>query len=281
MGAAVKVDVEENVQIIRVPSLVDKEAVANFAKQVPRWLLDPSILHVFDFANASFLNAEIYKVVIAYRRALIKNSKHFASVGLLPHFQQEINQLGLNQAFNSVKDVHQAKLQAGLLDPSKSAPKIGSAVLNPFIEGTVSALKIQAGLEIKTGKPHLKNDTEPVCEIAGVITMNNPVMPGSIAICFPKAVFLGLYESMVGEKHGEITAEIQDGAGELLNIIYGHAKAKLKAEGHAFEMAIPAILVGEKLKMQIGERGRAVIIPFECVHGSFYLEVYFKKLSNV
>jgi len=139
-------------------------------------------------------------------------------------------------------------------------------------------LETQANVKLEVGKPYLKTGNEPDIVIAGVITMNNAELPGSIALCFPKPSFLSIYEQMVGEKHDDVNAEIQDAAGELLNMIYGHAKTKLKAGGFAIDMAIPVILVGEKLKMQVGERGKSIMVPFSSASGPFFLEIYFKKL---
>lgn len=283
MGAAkFESKIENGVQLIRTPTMLDKNVVTAFEASMNQWLLDPSTLHVFDFAGTVTIDPAFYRFIGAYRRQLAKADKFLVSLNLKESLHREIVVAGMGQAFNSMESMDRARAHAGLPGAGGSAPpkpqRIDSAIISHFVEGTVSALQIQASLPVKGGQPHIKSPETPLSEIAGVITLNNPQMPGSIAICFPKPVFLGIYEAMVGEKHTEISQEIQDAAGEILNIVYGHAKAKLAEKGIKFEMAIPVVLVGEKLRMQMGQSGKSIILPFECKFGRFHIEVYFKKV---
>ena len=276
MSAAEALD--KNVQIFRIPNLIDGTQVDQLERQTAQWLLEPAVVHIFDFTDVLVIDPKFFRLIAVYRRTLIKNGKFLSSIGLRPELIFSVTQLGLGQAFGAVETIDKAKQAAGLGLGPKPKTKIDSNVLSPFIEGTMNTLQTQASLKVETGKPFIKDGTEPQITIAGVITMNNAELPGSIALCFTTPVFLGIYESMVGEKHTEITPDIQDAAGELLNIIYGFAKTKLRAGGIAVDMAIPVILAGEKLQMQIGDRGKSIIIPFTCEYGPFHLEVYFKKL---
>ena len=275
MGAAEAID--KKLKVFKIPSIGDEAQVDALERQTVQWLLEPAPLHVFDFEDVLTIDPKFYRLIAVYRRTLLKNGKHLSSIGLRSQLIFEVTQIGLGPTFAAVESLDKAKQAAGLDGAPKPKPKIDSVVLTPFIEGTINTLQTQAELKIQTGKPFIKDGTEPEIAIAGVITMNNAQLPGSIAICFTTPVFLGIYESMVGEKHTEITADIQDAAGELLNMIYGFAKTKLRAEGIAFDMAIPVILAGDKLKMSMGVRGKSIIIPFECVYGRFHLEVYFKR----
>lgn len=274
MGAAEVLD--KDVLVQRLPNLIDEASVQSVERQTAQWLLDPAVLHVFDFSDVLVIDQRFYRVISVYRRTLTKNGKHLASIGLRPNLLVTASQMGLSATFGAVDNIEKAKQLAGLIG-AKPKMKIDSGTLSPFIEGTITTLETQASVKVQTGKPFIKNGTEEPVAIAGVITMNNAELPGSIALCFSTKVFLGIYESMVGETHTEISAETQDAAGELLNIIYGFAKTKLKADGFAIDMAIPVIMSGEKLQLQIGEKGKSIIIPFTCVYGTFHLEVYFKK----
>ena len=271
------VTADKNVHLIKLPKSVDASNVESFERETAQWLLDPAILHVFDFADTIMIDQKFFRVISVYRRSLVKNGKFLASINMRADLIFTVSQMGMSAAFNPVDSLDKARVQAGLSGGAKPKMKLDTGILTPFIEGTINTLQTQANVPITTGKPFIKDGKELPIAIAGVITMNNAEMPGSIALCFSKEVFLGIYESMVGEKHEEITAETQDAAGELLNIIYGHAKTKLKAGGFTIDMAIPVILAGEKLTMQIGERGKTIVVPFECPYGAFYLEIYFKK----
>ena len=270
--------------VIPTPPIIDANNVGQIEAQTAQWLLNPAPLHIFDFAATSAIHSKFFRIISVYRRALNKNGKHFASINLKADLVFQINQMGLDHVFNVVDNVAKAMRQVGISEnavaspAARTAPKLDLNILNPFIEGTVNVLETQANVKIQVGKPHLKTGSESDVAIAGVITMNNSELPGSIALCFPKPTFLSIYEQMVGEKHEDVSEETQDAAGELLNMIYGHAKTKLKAGGFAVDMAIPVIMVGDKLKMQVGEKGKSIVVPFTSASGPFFLEIYFKKL---
>jgi len=98
-----------------------------------------------------------------------------------------------------------------------------------------------------------------------------------MALCFQAATFLKIYNSMVGEEAKEITAEIQDGAGELINIIYGQAKTILNKNDYKLEMALPTVLVGEKLKIRHQGRAQTIVVPFESDAGPMFIEVMVER----
>lgn len=284
MGAAKKIQqasAGDDVEIIRMPVMLDKTALPEFESNCVKWMDAPESLIVFDFADTVKMDQHFFRSITVFRRGLLKNGKHLASVNLREELNVMVERAGLSDAFNVVTDIEHAKRKAGLTSSArieKAAPPIDSNILGRFIEATLGTLKIQCNMEASAKAPFIKNQQQPGIEIAGVISVDNGKTAGSIALCFPASVFLGVYESMVGEKHGSITQEIQDGAGELLNIIYGNAKAKLVEQGMKLNMAIPVVVVGEKLSMHTGEPGRAMIVPFECKYGAFHIEVSFKKV---
>src|SRR5688572_11064834 len=98
-------------------------------------------------------------------------------------------------------------------------------------------------MAVKNGKPFLKGSgPSPSMDIAAVIGLTSKSFNGSVAICFPKAVFLMIMEKLLGETHKDIDKELEDGASELLNIIFGQAKKVLYAKGYAIERAVPTIV---------------------------------------
>jgi chemotaxis protein CheX len=97
---------------------------------------------------------------------------------------------------------------------------------------------------------------------------------GSIALCFPAGVFIKIYNAMLGETTTEITQESEDAAGELLNIIFGQAKAILNnKKGYTIRSAIPTVLSGQKLRVHSLSPDNTIMLPFETPHGIFHIEV--------
>ncbi|MGZ3711078.1 MAG: chemotaxis protein CheX, partial [Bdellovibrionota bacterium] len=154
------------------------------------------------------------------------------------------------------------------------APKMDVKFLNPVIEGTVEAIKVQCSTEVTPGKISIKKpgDLFPV-EIAAVLGIMSPSFNGSIAICFPKATFLTLMEKVLGERFTEITKDLEDGAGELLNIAFGHAKRELNELGYGIEKAIPTIVRGSAIEVRHMTPSPTLILQFDSGAGKFHVEM--------
>jgi chemotaxis protein CheX len=156
----------------------------------------------------------------------------------------------------------------------KPVPKVDVKFLNPFITGAMETLKIQCSTEVRAGKPSIKKDDDQfVVDIAGVLGIVSPVFNGSIALCFPQATFLAVMGRMMGETFTEITRDLEDGAGEMLNIIFGHAKRELNELGYGIEKAIPTVVRGQDLKLKHLSAGPTMMLPFETDVGNFHMEI--------
>jgi chemotaxis protein CheX len=144
----------------------------------------------------------------------------------------------------------------------------------PFVDGTINVLKIQCHLEPVPGKPFLKGtQPQPKFEIAGVIGVTSPRFSGNITICFPASVYLTLMSNMLGEKFETITEELQDGAAELLNIIFGSAKTVLNQQGHVIQKAIPTVITGSGLQTTYSGGNQVIVLPFNMACGDLYIEI--------
>jgi chemotaxis protein CheX len=144
----------------------------------------------------------------------------------------------------------------------------------PFIDGTKNTLKIQCRLEAVPEKPFLKKGGPKVLfDIAGVIGLTSKAFTGSIALCFPKSVFLALMSNMLGEKFAEITDDMQDGAAELLNMIFGQAKIVLNDAGYEIKKAIPTVIKGNQIETQHLSSGPVIVLPFRTEAGVFHVEI--------
>jgi len=144
----------------------------------------------------------------------------------------------------------------------------------PFVDATIKTLKIQCNLDATHEKPYIKG-TKPQQEydLAAVIALTSNAFNGTITLSFPKNTFLGVMANMLGEKYTEISAELEDGAAELLNIIFGQAKLALTEQGYSVEKAIPTVIRGAGLKTKIVASQPVIVLPFVTAAGSFEIEV--------
>ena len=155
-----------------------------------------------------------------------------------------------------------------------AAKPLDPSFFRPFVEGTLNTLKVSCAVEATPDKPFIKGmRDQPEFEIAGVIGLTSASFTGSITLCFPSGLYLALMSNMLGEKFTEITKDLQDGAAELLNMIFGHAKVVLNKEGHAIEKAIPAVIYGKGLRSSHPGQAKVIVLPFKTAHGELHIEI--------
>ena len=158
---------------------------------------------------------------------------------------------------------------------AKATTKLDVTFINPFIEGAIKTLDVQCQVTVTIEKPILKTkETKlPSIDILGVIGITSKAFNGNISICFPGKVFLFIMSKMLGEDYKEITKDLEDGAGEILNMIFGHAKRVLNESGHSFEKAIPAIVRAKDLTVShLNDQG-SIVLPFKSEAGEFFMEI--------
>jgi len=152
--------------------------------------------------------------------------------------------------------------------------ELDARFFKPFIEGTLNTLKIQCELVATHEKPFLKGQREqPNFAIAAVIGLTSSAFNGTITLCFPEKVFLGVMGKMLGESYTEINQEVQDGVAELLNIIFGQAKSALSLQGYVIQKAIPTVIRGNNLHTRALTSGPIMVLPFQTDLGEFQVEI--------
>ena len=145
--------------------------------------------------------------------------------------------------------------------------------INPFILGAVDALKVQGGLNVEGGKPFMKGrESVPSISIAAQLGLTSVNFKGAVSLCFEEKVFLRVLTNMFGEEVKEINSENQDGAAEILNMVYGYAKSALNPKGYTFERAIPTVVRGHDLQTSHG-KVPALVIPLRSEHGFVFIEI--------
>ena len=78
---------------------------------------------------------------------------------------------------------------------------------------------------------------------------------------------------MLDEPFKEITDELQDGVAEMLNIIFGHAKAILNTQGHTIQKAIPTVIRGDNIRTSHLSLSKVMVLSFVTDLGTFQIEI--------
>ena len=203
---------------------------------------------------------------------------------------QKVNSAKHQMRLIAVRDtVHKTLKQEGLSASLKVSESIGSAVkefgavngpksvdvgfINPFLNATLKVLELQCSLKATAGPVFKKNPGDKMQgDISGVIGLIAEAFEGAVVISFPEKTFLGVMSRMLGEEITQMSKEIEDGAGELTNIIFGQAKVALNEKGYGIETALPSVVTGRDHSISQGRSSR-MVVPFESEVGPFFVEI--------
>jgi chemotaxis protein CheX len=265
-----RVEKANDIAVIHFPPRVDLAAVKDFAEQVKVWAGLKVNSFAFDLTGVTVLNRDVYKSLIQFKASLKPTQRKIGTVNVSSLISKQLASDGMEQVFNLVESLAE-------LAPSEK-PKHGAVTfdvdfVNPFLNATEKTLAVQCNTQLKALKPYLKTAQIEDVAVAGVLSLISHNFSGSIILCFSAPVFLKIYENMLGEKHEKITVELEDAAGELLNIIYGMAKIELNKKGYNFRPTLPTVLTGEKLVIRQNGSKPVVIVPFEVEAGHFHIEI--------
>ena len=145
--------------------------------------------------------------------------------------------------------------------------------VNPFILGAVEVLQVQCQIKLEGGKPFLKGkEVQPAFAISSTIGVISDKFKGAISLNFQESFYLSLLSNMLGEPITEINNETQDGAAELLNMIYGSAKTQLNAKGYSLQKALPTVSRGQGIITSHGNKP-VIVVPMRSDFGQMHLEI--------
>jgi chemotaxis protein CheX len=138
-----------------------------------------------------------------------------------------------------------------------------------------------ATMDLKPGKPQLKNHDIAKGDVSGLIGMVGPKTRGSLSITFEKTLILEIMNKMLAENPGVINDDVTDLVGELTNMVTGGAKNLLSEKGYEFDMATPAVVSGENHTISHKARGKKILMPFTHEYGNAFIEICFEDVQSV
>lgn len=150
--------------------------------------------------------------------------------------------------------------------------KEDAKLVRPFMDAVNSVLTTMAMIQVKPGKPFIKNDTTAHGDVTGVIGLSGD-RSGTVSLTFTKDCVLAVVSSMLGETITELNTDIRDAVGEMTNMISGSARQGLQKNGMTIEAGIPTVIVGNDHSISHLSKDPILAIPFSTDHGNFTLEV--------
>ncbi|MBF0206530.1 MAG: chemotaxis protein CheX [Oligoflexia bacterium] len=172
----------------------------------------------------------------------------------------------------------------------------GAKFLRAFVMSAIKTMFIQGKTFSKRGSLLTKKSNLNLLDgdLSGIINIESQQGAYAIFLSFPKSTFLRLMSQMLGEEISALTEDLEDGVSEVLNIVYGQAKAVLnKDDNTALRSEIPALIKGnifpgnnsaqiEKVTKITSDlnQGYCVIVPFSSNLGEYYIRFWFKELDG-
>jgi chemotaxis protein CheX len=270
MGAE-NIDPLKNVKLIKLPDLAFKTVARELELQIKQWLVDPASVFVLDFTGIHSVDQSVLTMLMRFQMELKKIEKRLFSINVDPVILKDFKQRGLEQAMNPMSSMDEVKREV----TKKPNLKVDASLLAPFVAGTAKAFEVQIKLQVTAGKIASKNHMfEAGDVVAGVIDIEIDGFSGSVALCFTEMVFKKIYKLILGDEIQTIDKDSADAAGELINIIYGHAKTALnQTHGLNLKPVLPKILLNPPVE-QTG--GAVLCLPFNSEAGNFRLEILVK-----
>jgi chemotaxis protein CheX len=170
-------------------------------------------------------------------------------------------------------------IELSKFDPDKKVFKLDVDFINPFIDSAMKTLNKLCGVNnIEAMKPHLLGDEVLDIDISGILAITSPYFRGSIAISFGDDVYKLIISKMLEENVADVDLNNQDGAAEIINIIFGQTKAVLNQRGYSLERAIPSVLRGKGHKVLQNNKIPVLLVPFRSDLGNFWIQICVKAI---
>jgi chemotaxis protein CheX len=134
--------------------------------------------------------------------------------------------------------------------------------INPFINATLNVVTTMAFVKVNAGSPHLNKESVTTDDLTGLIGLAGSNVVGSVIISFSEKAILQIVSNMLGETFETMTPDVSDAVGEITNMIVGGAKRMLADKGFKFNLALPTIIKGKGVTLQLKTRGPRVVVPF-------------------
>jgi CheY-specific phosphatase CheX len=140
--------------------------------------------------------------------------------------------------------------------------------VKPFVDGAVELITTMLSLPCKKGGEPVKNKD---IYISGTIWLTGSAQ-GQVAMAFSKKTATKLVARMLNMLEREVDDQIlQDGVGEMVNIVAGSAMTKLSDTEYQFNLTVPLTMVGKDHSLPLFEGNLLDTCSLQTELGNFNL----------
>lgn len=148
--------------------------------------------------------------------------------------------------------------------------------VNPFIESVHEMFTTMFQAGVTRGEVGIcRGETDPK-DIMALIGLSGQVR-GTVTLAFPVKTALAIVGRLLGTEHRVLDDTVSDAIAEVVNIVAGGAKAKLKVDGPPVDLSLPTVVRGNSFSIDYPSKSIWLQVPFESDLGHFTLRVTFEK----
>lgn len=155
---------------------------------------------------------------------------------------------------------------------SQEHPFLNREVIMNFSNGVAETLQIMAGVGSTFDKGYVEKNWKAQNEISVFLDLKSEPYTGQIRFHFSRSVLAKLFEKMLGQTVDPNSQEVLDCLGEISNMCYGYAKAKLNEKGFQLKMTIPHPVPTEDLPEVVTQHPH-IIIPFKVFDQACHIQI--------
>ena len=155
----------------------------------------------------------------------------------------------------------------------KTRPTVNVEFINPFIDATRNVFSSMCRVEIARKKIFVKDDYKMLGDISGVMGLTGTAS-GTVVISMSSDLARLVVGNMLGEPPApELTQDVLDATGEIINMIAGQAKASLVKTKYHFTISIPKVVTGPGHEIEHQPGTPNIVVVFEGAGYDFSLQV--------
>jgi chemotaxis protein CheX len=149
--------------------------------------------------------------------------------------------------------------------------------VNAFIGSIINVFKTMVHVDVKVGKPAIREAKLVSAEVSGVIGLSGDIV-GSVVLSFPGDSATKLASAFAGAPLTLDSPDFADAIGELANMVAGNAKKDF--DGYNASISLPSVIIGPGHSVSQSKVWPFLVIPCETPLGLFSVEIALKTIKR-
>ena len=134
-------------------------------------------------------------------------------------------------------------------------------------------LKTMASTDVEMLDPSIEPHVESLGDVSGEIQLYQPFNGGVIALSFPKETIFFLLGRIYRTDFMEIDDTVEDGVGELLNVIHGQFRSITASFSPGVLASQPSVEAGPRQLVTQSGAAPTLVVPFRAGPHIFYVHL--------